>query len=271
MPEMNNREMLVQVFRIAVASAAGKIDDAVEAFRRFVYTEKGLDDNISVISGTPDDYNDLPSLVPVTQSTEFWHKFMKSSVAEVARTADAVATEDDDEMPPLISLATAAVGAQSQHIDLVISETEQEATQSQTQSQSQSQSQPKAQRTPSVSSSLGENEVGDDEEAEGSDAEGSEDEAEATDAEEGSEEEAEAEEEGSEAEAEAEEEEEEEAEAEEEAEPEAEEIELNLEPVRIKKVIYWKDSDSGDLYAYLPEDEVGDKVGSYVNGKPVFD
>ena len=62
-----------------------------------------------------------------------------------------------------------------------------------------------------------------------------------------------------------------EEEAEEEAEAEAEEVELNLEPVRIKKVIYWKDTDSGDLYAYLPDDEVGDKVGSYVDGKPVFD
>lgn len=82
-----------------------------------------------------------------------------------------------------------------------------------------------------------------------------------------SEEEEEAEEEAEEEEAE----EAEEEEAEAEGDAEVEEVELNLEPVRIKKVIYWKDTDSGDLYAYLPEDEVGDKVGSYVNGKPVFD
>ena len=51
---------------------------------------------------------------------------------------------------------------------------------------------------------------------------------------------------------------------------EEEEVALNLEPVRIRKIIYWKDIDSGDLYQYLPDDEVGDKVGSYVNGVPVI-
>lgn len=59
--------------------------------------------------------------------------------------------------------------------------------------------------------------------------------------------------------------------AEEAEEEEVEEVELELEPVRIKKVIYWKDSNSGDIYACLPDDEVGDKVGQYVDGKPVFD
>ena len=50
-----------------------------------------------------------------------------------------------------------------------------------------------------------------------------------------------------------------------------EEVDLELEPVRIKKVMYWKDINSGDIYTYLPEDEgVGDKVGTYVDGKPVF-
>jgi flagellar biosynthesis GTPase FlhF len=246
MPEMNNRELLVQVFRVAVASAAGKIDEAVEAFRRFVYTEKGVDDNISVISGTPDDYTELPSLVPVTQPPEFWHQFMKSSMAA----APPAPAEDDNEMPPLISLATlSAVSAgaqQTQHIDLVISETEQEPAQI-------------PQRTPSVSSSVGENEVGDEEEEADDEAE----EEEVDEEEEAEEEEAE-EEEAEEAEA-------TDAEEEAEEEAEAEEVELNLEPVRIKKVIYWKDTDSGDLYAYLPDDEVGDKVGSYVDGKPVFD
>jgi hypothetical protein len=63
-----------------------------------------------------------------------------------------------------------------------------------------------------------------------------------------------------------------EAEEEAEAEEAEEEVELDLEPVRIKKVMYWKDVNSGDIYTYIPEDEgVGDKVGTYVDGKPVFD
>jgi hypothetical protein len=49
-----------------------------------------------------------------------------------------------------------------------------------------------------------------------------------------------------------------------EVQPEEEEIELNLEPVRIKKILYWKDSDNGDLYTYLPNDEVGDKIGALI-------
>ena len=44
-----------------------------------------------------------------------------------------------------------------------------------------------------------------------------------------------------------------------------------LEVVRIRKVLYWKDTETGDLYAYMPEDEVGDKVGKIVDGKAVFD
>jgi hypothetical protein len=64
---------------------------------------------------------------------------------------------------------------------------------------------------------------------------------------------------------------EEEAAADEEEAAADEEVELDLEPVRIRKVIYWKDKETGDLYQYLPDDEVGDKVGSYVNGVPVFE
>ena len=55
------------------------------------------------------------------------------------------------------------------------------------------------------------------------------------------------------------------------ADEEEEVVELDLEPVRIKKVIYWKDVNSGDIYESLPDDEVGDKVGQYVDGKPVFE
>ena len=54
------------------------------------------------------------------------------------------------------------------------------------------------------------------------------------------------------------------------AEEEEEVLELDLEPVRIKKTIYWKDVNSGDIYEMLPEDEVGDIVGKYVDGKPIF-
>jgi len=79
------------------------------------------------------------------------------------------------------------------------------------------------------------------------------------------EDEQEADEEGQEAE-----EEEQEAE-EEEQEQSEEEVELDLEPVRIKKIIYWRDVNSGDIYQCLPEDEVGDRVGRYVDGKPVFE
>lgn len=43
-----------------------------------------------------------------------------------------------------------------------------------------------------------------------------------------------------------------------------------LEVVRIKKVLYWKDSETGDLYVYMPEDEVGDKIGRVVDGKAVM-
>jgi hypothetical protein len=68
----------------------------------------------------------------------------------------------------------------------------------------------------------------------------------------------------------AEEEEEEVAEEEEEEVAEEEEVELDLEPVRIKKTIYWKDVNSGDIYDMLPEDEVGDRVGKYIDGKPIF-
>jgi len=56
----------------------------------------------------------------------------------------------------------------------------------------------------------------------------------------------------------------------EEEEEEEEEVELNLEPVRIKKTLYWKDLDNGDLYTYLPDDEVGDLIGAYKDGKIIF-
>jgi hypothetical protein len=90
---------------------------------------------------------------------------------------------------------------------------------------------------------------------------------EAEEEEEGSAEAEEVEEEEGSAEAEEVEEEEGSAEAEE---VEEEEVALNLEPVRIRKIIYWKDVDSGDLYQYLPDDEVGERVGGYINGIPVI-
>jgi len=59
---------------------------------------------------------------------------------------------------------------------------------------------------------------------------------------------------------------------EEDAEEEEEEVEdLPLESVRIKKVFYWKNTDNGDIYKCLPDGELGEKVGRYVDDKPVFD
>ena len=52
---------------------------------------------------------------------------------------------------------------------------------------------------------------------------------------------------------------------------EEEEEALEVEPVRIRKIIYWKDINTGYIYTYLPDDEVGEKVGAYVGGKPEFD
>ena len=65
--------------------------------------------------------------------------------------------------------------------------------------------------------------------------------------------------------------EEEEEEEEGEEEEEEEEEELPLESVRIKKVFYWKNTDNGDIYKCLPDGELGEKVGRYVDDKPVFD
>jgi hypothetical protein len=59
-------------------------------------------------------------------------------------------------------------------------------------------------------------------------------------------------------------------EEEQEQEEAADEQELDLVPVRIKKVTYWKDELTGDIYQYIADDECGDKVGTYVDGKPVF-
>lgn len=56
----------------------------------------------------------------------------------------------------------------------------------------------------------------------------------------------------------------------EEEEQEEENEELQLIPVRIKKVTYWKDELTGDIYQYLPNDECGHKVGTYIDDKPVF-
>jgi hypothetical protein len=155
----------------------------------------------------------------------------------------------DDDMPPLIPIAKP-----ESNINLVISEIEQmplssfsnagppnadnyddEASVEQEQEQEQEQEHSQEETGEEVEEDEGEEDEG--EEDEGEEEEGEE--------EEGEEEVEEAEEE--------------------------DEEELELEPVRIKKVIYWKDSKSGDIYVCLPEDEVGDKVGRYVDGKPVFD
>ena len=290
-----SKEQIVQIFRIAVAAAAGKIDDATEAFRGIL-----ADSDVSGI-----DVHSVKDvfLEPVPQ----WRGSVAATVAAVKAAAAASAasaagtqTTDDDEdysdMPPLISFneargyppaprstvpydaaarmielnqaslfptATCDSGS-DQNIDLVITETSVDNDRH-TATSAAGTPAATAATVPStvipvsdavatvatVADAVAAFELGDDD----NDVEEAEDEVE---------------------EAEDEAEDEVEDEVEEEAEEEASEeddeaVELNLEPVRIKKVIYWKDTDSGDLYAYLPDDEVGDKVGAYVNGKPVFD
>jgi len=68
-----------------------------------------------------------------------------------------------------------------------------------------------------------------------------------------------------------------EEEVEEEAEGEEEEVEeedaegeegLEVETIKINKIYYWKDVNSDDVYTCVPpDDDVGDKVGTYKNGK----
>jgi len=88
---------------------------------------------------------------------------------------------------------------------------------------------------------------------------------------EGEEEDAEGEEEEEDAEEEDAEEEDAEGEEEEDAEEEdAEEEEegLEVETIKINKIYYWKDVNSNDVYTCVPpDDDVGDKVGTYKNGK----
>ena len=55
----------------------------------------------------------------------------------------------------------------------------------------------------------------------------------------------------------------------EDAEEEAEGEEgLEVETIKINKIYYWKDVNSDDVYTCVPpDDDVGDKVGTYKNGK----
>ena len=97
-------------------------------------------------------------------------------------------------------------------------------------------------------------EDGEEEDAEGAEEEDAEDEEE--DAEGAEDEDAEGEEEDAE-------DEEEDAEGEEE-----EEEGLEVETIKINKIYYWKDVNSDDVYTCVPpDDDVGDKVGTYKNGK----
>ena len=291
-----SKEQIVQIFRIAVAAAAGKIDDATDAFRGIL-----ADSDVSAI-----DVHSVKDvfLEPVPQwrgsvaatmaAVKAQTQAREQAQAQAQEQAQAHAEDEEDysDMPPLISIheargyppaqrstvlydagarmvelnraslfpTTTEGSGSDQNIDLVITETSVDNDRHTATS---------AAGTPITAAAAAVTlpvepaeavafELGDDE----NNVEGEADEEVDVD------EEADAEDE--EADAEDEEDEEEEAE-DDEVETEDEAVELNLEPVRIKKVIYWKDTDSGDLYAYLPEDEVGDKVGAYVNGKPVFD
>jgi len=74
--------------------------------------------------------------------------------------------------------------------------------------------------------------------------------------------------EGEEEEEDAEGEEEEDAEGEEEDAEGEEEEGLEVETIKINKIYYWKDVNSNDVYTCVPpDDDVGDKVGTYKNGK----
>uniref|UniRef100_A0A6C0DS01 Uncharacterized protein n=1 Tax=viral metagenome TaxID=1070528 RepID=A0A6C0DS01_9ZZZZ len=246
-----SKEHIVQIFRIAVAAAAGKVDEAVNAFRGVLNTS-----DISVI--------DEHSVRDVDTARAPWNNEAWWNAAGL----------DHDDMPPLIPLSSpvepiyvhtklpTAVEPQTQHIDLVITETEQPA--------------PVPAATDKFELGDDENDVevevsddeagdgDDDDEADASGEDADDDEADAS-GEDADDDEGDADDDEPEAEAEA----EAEAEGEAEAEAEADEVE-ELDPVRIKKVLYWKGRDSGDLYAYLPDDEIGDKVGAYVDGKAVF-
>lgn len=198
----------------------------------------------------------------------------EDAVSAYSRIVEYTLYDPDDEMPPLVQ-------AKQDDIDLIISEIKQEPTALPTLFPS---SISVTSNLPTVSSPLPYNNMSSafpfvDRELSHIEHDGSDDEAEVESEAEAEEEEAEAEEEAdAEAETEAEEEEEEaeaeeeekEAEAEEEEE-EVEEEELPLESVRIKKVFYWKNTDNGDIYKCLPDGELGEKVGKYVDDKPVFD
>ena len=201
------KALLVQMFRLTLATAQQRHEDAVAAFSSI------LD---SALTQRPD---------------------LNTCCADIS----SINGDSDDEMPPLVPLATP--------VQLIISET----AQSPVVASASSAFTPIAQNVVGSAFNMGPQDIAsvasdsEPEVEEASDMEEDEDEAAS----------------GSEA-----------GEAEEEAEAEEaeEEVELDLEPVRIKKVMYWKDVNSGDIYTYIPEDEgVGDKVGTYVDGKPVFD
>jgi hypothetical protein len=182
--------------------------------------------------------------------------------SNILDSALAQGAEDDDDMPPLISL-----GKPDSNIKLVISEIEQQQR-DQEKKQQHNDHVPFAFPSAVVSPPDADADDYEDEamvEALGQDKSDTEEEEETEEVEDSVVDEAEEAEESVVDGDKAEEEEDEDEEAEEDVE------ELELEPVRIKKVIYWKDSKSGDIYVCLPEDEVGDKVGRYVDGKPVFD
>ena len=244
---MDSKEQIVQMFRMALCVATGKINDAVTVFRNVVNgLEIAEQTSKQRAASSTSEYDDMPGLVADDEMPGLvpLHEPMDDH-AGIPQTSPCYCDEmppltqqsrfDYTKIPPRVSQSGTADAQRADDalIGLVITETETE-----TDTVSVSVQNPLSSNTGDddsndlVEMAIAAAETADDSDAADSDDE-DEDEADGSDSEE-------------------------------------ETVELNLEPVRIKKVIYWKDADSGDLYAYLPDDQVGDKVGAYVNGKPVL-
>ena len=224
-----SKELLVKIFRLTLATAERRPEDAVTAFSDIL--DSAIEcpavecpaveccNNISEISHHDSMYDDMPALVPIQRS--FAPSFNPFT---------------DDEVKLVIS--EEPVAAKPLSVDYNV-----------------------ADGTRVVYASAAAVETQEEEAAAAADEEQEEEAAAADEEQEEAAEEEEEEEEAAD--------EEQEEEAGEEQEEDAGE-ELQLVPVRIKKVTYWKDELTGDIYQYLPDDECGDKVGTYVDGKPVF-
>ena len=242
----NERELLLGIFRLTMAVSAHRVDDASREFSNLLTTyEEQIrnlttvephcnDDQISTISDCST-HASMPSLVRIYNPTQ------------TPSVTDSVGFKPPTEVELII---TEPVSVQVEVPKRVTRENAVIESQEQEQEQEQSQAE-SAEEEEEVEAEEEEEEV-EEEEVEEEEVEEEEVEAEEVEAEKVKKEEVE----------------EEEVEEEEVEEEGGEELELV--PVRIKKVTYWKDEKSGDIYEYLPGDDWGEKVGTYVDGKPTF-